>query len=58
LTFEEGMVYSPTKRRYINASILCEMPHKKRNEGYEEHNHEEWQAGNSGDMSHMWDQNV
>ena len=42
----------------MNASILCKMPHKKRNEKYEEHNDEEWQAGDSGDMSHMWDQDV
>ena len=31
---------------------------KKRDEGYEEHNYEEWQAGDSGDMSRMWDQDV
>jgi len=42
----------------MNASVLCEMPHKKRNEGYEEHNDEERQAGDSGDMSHMWEQDV
>jgi len=32
--------------------------HQKRNEGYQEHNHEEWQAGDSRDMSRMWNQDV
>jgi len=30
------------------------MPRRKRNEGYEEHNHEEWQASNPGCMSIVW----
>ena len=46
------------KGRQTNASILCKVPHKKGNEGYQEHNHEEWEAGNSGCMPDMWHQDV
>jgi len=34
------------------------MQNQKGNERCQEHNHEEWQAGDSGDMPHMWDQDV
>ena len=40
------------------ASILREVPYKERDEGSEEHNDEEWEVSNSGDMSYMWDQDV
>ena len=34
------------------------MPSQKRNEGYQEHNYEEWQACDSGYMPRMWKQDV
>jgi len=34
------------------------MPDQERNERPQEHYHEEWQASNSGCMSHMWGQDV
>jgi len=46
------------KGRQTNASILCKVPHQKRNEGYQEHNHEEREAGNSGCMPDMRHQDV
>ena len=44
--------------RLTDGSILCEVPDQKRNEGPQGYNHEEWQAGDSGDMPQMWDQDV
>ena len=41
-----------------NASILCEMQGQKGNEGYQEYNHEKWEAGNSRGVPSMWDQDV
>ena len=58
LTFQWGMVYSPCKKEAKDASILCEMPSQKGNEGCQEHNYEEWQTGNSRHMSHMRNENV
>ena len=40
------------------ASILCKMPDEERNEGPEEHNHEEWQAGYPGDVSNLRHEDV
>ena len=34
------------------------MPCQKGDEGSKKYNHEKWQAGNPGDMSHMWHQDV
>ena len=34
------------------------MPHEKRDERPQKHNHEEWEAGDSGDMSYVWDEDV
>ena len=34
------------------------MPCQEGNEGSKEYNYEERQAGDSGNMSHMWDQDV
>ena len=45
-------------RRWVNASILYEMPDQERNEGCQGHHYEEWQAGNSGCMSRVWDKDV
>jgi len=36
-------------------SILCEMQGQKGNEGYQEYNHEKWEAGNSRGVPGMWD---
>ncbi len=41
-----------------DASILCEMPHQKGDEGPQGNNYEEWQAGDPGHMSYMWHENV
>ncbi len=41
-----------------NASLLREMPCQEGNEGSQGYNDEEWETGYSGDMSHMWDQDV
>ena len=38
-----------------NAGVLREMPGQEGDEGSQKHNHEKWQAGNSGNMPHMWD---
>jgi len=46
------------KKEVIDASILREVSNQERNEGCQEHNHEEWQAGDPRYMSHMWDQDV
>ena len=42
----------------LDASILYEMPCQKGNEGCQEHNYEEWKAGNSGCVPCMWNQDV
>jgi len=34
------------------------MPSQERDEGPKEHHHEEWKAGNSGDMPHLRYENV
>ncbi len=41
-----------------HASILREVQNQKRNEGCQGHHYEEWQAGNSGCMSRVWDKDV
>jgi hypothetical protein len=41
-----------------DASVLYEMSCQKGDEGSQGHNDEEWEAGYSGDMSHVWDQDV
>ena len=41
-----------------DASVLYEMPDQERNERPQEHYHEEWQAGNPGNMPNLRDQNV
>ena len=46
------------KRGKLNASILYEMSFQERNQGCQGHNHEEWQAGNPGNMSGMWHKDV
>ena len=53
------MVY-PTHKKggESNASILCEMPCQKGNEGCQEHHHEERQTSNPGCMPHMRNQDV
>ncbi len=43
------------KRRKINASLLCKMPYKKRDQGSQGYNDEEREAGNSGCMPKVWD---
>ena len=50
--------YKYKKGRWADASILYEVPCQKRNEGYQEHNYEEPQAGHSRCVSRMWDQDV
>ncbi len=53
------MLYATNEnRRWVNASILYEMPDQKGNEGCQGHHYEEWQAGNSGCMSCVWNQDV
>ena len=44
--------------RWTNASILYEVPCQKGDEGCQEHNHEEWQAGNTGCVPYMRHQDV
>jgi hypothetical protein len=43
------------KKEVFDASILYEMPDQEGNEERQGHNHEEWQAGNSGCLPGMWD---
>jgi len=53
------MFYSPYKKGgEPNASVLYEMQGQERNEGCQEHNHEEWQAGDSGCVSRVRNQDV
>ena len=55
---KELFIVHSQKGRLINASILYEVPSQKRNEGHQEHNYEEWQAGDSGCLPCMWNQDV
>ncbi len=53
------MLYATNEnRRWVNASILYEMPHQAGNEGCQGDNHEEWSAGNTGGLSRVWDKDV
>ncbi len=59
LTFERVMFYLSLKNGgRPNASVLCEMSCQKRDEGCQKHNHEEREAGDSGRVPRMWDQDV
>ena len=42
----------------IDAGILYEMSNQERNEECQGDYHEEWKASDSGDMSHVWDEDV
>ena len=46
------------KRGGSNASILYEVPGQKGNEGRQKDNHEKWQAGNSGRVPCVRNQDV
>jgi hypothetical protein len=42
----------------LNAGLLYEMQNQERDEGWQSHNYEKWQAGNSGCVLSLWDQDV
>jgi len=53
------MHYAPYgKRRWTNAGILYEVPHQEGDEGCQERDSQEWQAGNPGCVPHMRHQDV
>jgi hypothetical protein len=41
-----------------DASLLCEMSRKERNEGYPNDNNEEWQTSNERCLPSLWHQDV
>ncbi len=45
-------------RRWVNASILYEMPNQEGNEQYPTDYNEEWQAGYTGNMRYLRDKDV
>ena len=52
------MVQANMQRRAINASVLYEVPYKEGNEGRKGNNHEERQAGGSGNLPGLRNQDV
>jgi len=59
LTLWEGIAYcSYQKGGKTNASLLREVPSQEGDERRQVYHHEEWEAGYSGCMSHMWDKDV
>jgi hypothetical protein len=57
-TMAVNSLLSIPKRGGSNASILYEVPGQKGNEGHQKDNHEKWQAGNSGCVPCVWNQDV
>ena len=50
LTLYLDISYPSGEKGGRHASILCEMPCQKGNEGCQEHSHEEWQTRDTGGM--------
>ena len=52
------MIYAFLTKEVNHASVLYEVPNQEGDERRQGHNNEEWQTGNSGCMSRVWDQDV
>ena len=47
------LAHEVPEKEQQDAGVLCEVSNQERSEGCQEHNHEEWQAGDPRSLSRL-----